>query len=176
MLEETYVGMDVGRFADATAFCVISKDLQTERRTLVYVKELRNTAFEAQYGWVVRINNYFRPQKIFIDATGVGLAVAEHIKKIGLPAESIPFTLQRKQEMAVELKRLFEKKLIKIPLHKKLISQLCDLQFELTERGEIKLPDQGKPTDLLWALCLACFASGQSSYIPSVARFVKPKW
>lgn len=111
-----------------------------------------------------------------MDATGLGLAVVEHIKKMGLPVESVPFTLKTKQEMAVEVKRLFEKKLIKIPLHRKLISQLCDQQFELTEKGEIKLPNNGRPTDLLWAFCLACYASRGYVYTPSIIRLVKRNW
>ena len=72
-----------------------------------------------------------------------------------------------KDEIYWNLREMFEQKLISIPKHKTLISQLNKLTYEITSSGKIKvIKPEDKSPDFSDSLALACKNTGEVLYFP----------
>lgn len=153
-----YGGMDIGRYKDLTAIVLVEED--KERVVwLRYMKTLLGKAFREQKEFVSGLFESYRIKKFSVDATGLGLNLAEDLQRMyGGKVEKVWFTRERKEEMALGVKRLFEERRIRIPNDRDLVMQLHAIKRKATATGfsyDADRNERVKHADLFWALALA---------------------
>jgi phage FluMu gp28-like protein len=100
-----------------------------------------------------------------VDSTGLGMEMAERLaEQFPGQVEPVSFTLARKQDLAVRMKRSFQEKTIRIPDHRELRRDLNAVKRIVTAAGNVRFDaertDQGH-ADRFWALALALHAAGR---------------
>ena len=120
-----------------------------------------------------RVMDLLQMERVCIDATGIGLTIAEDtVARYGShKAEAVEFTLKSKQDLAVRTKGIFEDRRCRVSncqvlrddLHavKKIVTAANNIRFdaERTDKGH---------ADRFWAKSLAFMASDQGVVRPSV--------
>ncbi len=107
----------------------------------------------------------YNVSKFAYDKAGVGDSVKFDLKEKGIlpeyKVEALTYSLPNKTDVYVNMKRLFENRLIMIPDVSKLKEQLLGLRFEKTEGGHLKIHHarEGLHDDWADALANACFAA-----------------
>ena len=88
--------------------------------------------------------------------------LAERLQsKLHEKIQPVWFTMQKKEEMALNLQRIFQKRMIRIPNNSDLIMHLHAIKKTATESGfkyDSKRNEQIKHADMFWALALSCMA------------------
>jgi len=157
----------MGKQIDHSALAVIQKT--DNKRRLIYKYEFPlGTPYPSVIAHVAKANQTFQFTKLAIDKTGVGDAVVDEIKQIGINnAEGIFLTDRWKEEIFTYLKLLMEqKRLSLLPDDTPLITQISEQRYEYlkpkTAQERIHLKFYHPPRrhdDQLFALALACHAS-----------------
>jgi len=117
--------------------------------------------FDKQIAFIGDVIDRFKPQRVSVDATALGIKIARDLVNIhGSLIEPINFTTFSKEEMALNLKALLEReKLLLQKNNSRLAGQIHNMKRIITPHGNIKF--NGHPhDDMFWALALAC--RGQS--------------
>jgi len=164
--EDCYLGLDIGRKRDLTVFVVIETvgDVSVVR----LLKRLPRTKFSAQRQELEDLLDLPWIRRACIDATGMGAQLAEEAAdKYGESrVEGIEFNLFNKEMMAVNLKRKFEDRLIRIPADRDLRSAIKAVKRYSSSTGHFRFDadrtDKGH-ADEFWALALAEQAATQPS-------------
>lgn len=181
---EHYLGVDVARYGlDETTYIIAEVD-KTQNVKIVFIKSTTKKPLTDVIGRVKALHALWDFKGIYIDATGIGAGSADVLKADGLPLKQlgssvgdpnkhkagIQFTLKNKEEMYKNLKLIMEQGRISCPKHDKLIFQMCELQYEFTEAGHLKLhhPDNGHD-DYPDALALAVAGLIKGSYQPYIS-------
>ena len=103
----------------------------------------------------------FEPMKVFVDATTYGSRIFEELKnKYGeYKIQGINFTSNKKEELIMNLRKMFEQQEIVIPNDDTLLKQLYSLEKSLTETGNVRYKHAGTTThdDSTWATSLAVY-------------------
>jgi phage FluMu gp28-like protein len=152
-------GYDVGRKKDVSVLSVVG-DMGAFVRMLA-LRILRRESFDRQKQ-VVRdtLAGYPGWGKLRIDETGMGIQLVEDLAKLyGKRVEGIWFTREKKTEMALGLKSLFEERRIKIINDRILIAHLLAIKRKATDSGLTFDADRTAETghgDCFWSLALAC--------------------
>lgn len=157
-------GVDIGRYRDLTAI-VFAEQFMTAgdvKEKLVAVRHLdmlQKMEFEAQKQHLACLFEVWKIKRMAMDATGIGANLAEDMQK-AFPGKVLPvsFTREKKEEMALGIKKLFESRRIRIPNDRDLVVQLHAIKRKPTERGftyDADRNEQIKHADLFWALALA---------------------
>jgi phage FluMu gp28-like protein len=141
--------------------------ISTDEKEAVIVRvmvTLRKMSFEDQKNVVRELLKKYRVKDFHIDQTGIGMNLAEDLKK-EFPGIVKPvwFTRELKEEIAINLKKLFEDKKIIIPGDSNLISQIHAIKRVPGATGFIY--DSGRNAEIghadkFWALALACRSLG----------------
>lgn len=143
-----HLGVDIGRVRDATAIALVFQPLKGASY-LVNLEILHKLPFNSAFQKIEGLIKLYRPLKVYIDKTGMGLPLTEELeRRWGNLIEGVHFTAQNKQAMMTNLRGLMEKGELKIPRHPELI-----LQLQGIERGSYSGRGQD---DAVWALALAC--------------------
>jgi len=176
-----YLGVDCARYGlDETVYIVIKQDNQDQLWAINIISTSKKPLTDI-IGRVKDLHKTYGFTGIYIDSSGLGSGAVDSLIASNLPiknikvgrdptpkySDSVQFTLLNKEEIYKNLKLLMEQKRIHIPKHDKLINQLCDLQYEYTEAGHLKLHHPDDPRahdDFPDALALA------------VAAFIKPRY
>src|SRR5204862_7567475 len=96
-------------------------------------------------------------QRCCIDATGLGMQLAEEAKQqFGWKVEPITFTAPAKEELAFELRHCFEDRLLRIDPNSALRSDLRGIKKETTISGNIRFVGESEDShcDRFWAKAL----------------------
>jgi len=162
-----YAGLDMGKQIDHSVLAVIQKT--DNKRRLVYKNQFPlGTPYPSVIAHVTKANQTFQFTKLCIDKTGVGDAITDEIKQIGIEnTEGIFLTDRWKEEIFTYLKLLMEQKRLSIlPDDTQLITQINEQRYEYLkpktaqERIHLKFTHPPKRhDDQLFALALACYAS-----------------
>jgi phage FluMu gp28-like protein len=157
--DEIYIGIDFGESSEDTDKTSIQVVIRQDGIFKQVYKEnfSKGEDFPKQSNRIVKICRNFRPNKIYMDGTGLGRGIVPMIKERSpeLNIEAITFDYINKEEMAMNIKKLMEED--------KLWIQADDLALHAQFRGmERKLTEAGRATyhgkphdDMFWALCLA---------------------
>jgi len=155
-----FFGYDVGRVRDLAVLAVVEKvgDVFWTRALI----EMPGATFAAQEQ-VLRdvIPHCVRGA---VDSTGLGMEMAERLAaQFPGKVEPVTFTLARKQDLAIRMKRSFEERAIRIPDSRELRRDLNAVKRIVTEAGNIRFDaerdaDHGH-ADRFWALALALHAA-----------------
>jgi len=150
-----YVGVDVARKKDLFVIDVgeLSGDVLWDRHRL----ELQNKTFGALEYELHRILGLPQVKRACIDATGMGMQLAERAKeRFGYKVEPITFTAPVKEELAFGLRAAFEDKKLRIVRDDKLRADLRGIKKEVTVSGNIRFVGESEDShcDRFWAKAL----------------------
>ncbi|MDR1873547.1 MAG: terminase family protein [Synergistaceae bacterium] len=154
-------GVDIGRVRDLTAI-ILAEQAQVEAEKLVFVRHmetLAKMAFDGQKTHLAGLVEGWKIRRLAMDSTGIGMQLAEDMQKM-YPGkvERVHFTREKKEAMALSLKKLFETRRIRIPNDRDLVMQLHAIKRKPTEKGftyDADRNEQIRHADLFWALALA---------------------
>lgn len=164
-LGELYLGVDVGRQRDLTVMWLLQRggDVNWTRRVI----ELASTSFAAQrevlYGLLPRV------RRACIDATGLGMQLAEEAKQRFAQVEAVTFTASVKSDLATTLRRAFEDRGVRVPVSSAVREDLHSVRRIVTSAGNIRFDaerDAGSHADRFWALALAVHAQAAGVHAP----------
>ena len=173
-----FLGVDCARYGlDETVYTILEED-STSRLSIVKIISTSKKPITDIIGRVKFLHEHFNFTGIYIDSSSLGGGAVDSLIDSGLPIkslivnrkqnilhDSVQFTLQNKEEIFKNLKLMMEQGKLTYPKHNKLIQQLCDMQYEFTEAGHLKLhhPDRGHD-DFPDSLALACAAYIKDPY------------
>lgn len=152
-------GYDVGRRRDASE--LVNLDDTGIGKILRHLSTYKQLGFELQEKELSRYLEIANPVRLCIDETGLGMQLAENMrKKYGNQVEQVPFTNASKEEMAIDLHKEFEKGRsgILIPNDRDLISQIVAIKREVTTTGAFRYSverNEKHHGDKFWGLALA---------------------
>jgi phage FluMu gp28-like protein len=160
---DIFIGVDIGRKKDLTVIWVLEK--QNNFLFTRYVEELQNTPFKKQKEILFYYLSLPAFRRACIDATGLGMQLAEEAQdKFGkYRIEPITFTGRVKEEMAYNLLRLVEDRMVFIPADRNIREDLHSVRKITTASNNIRFDVQKTEVsghaDRFWALALACYAA-----------------
>lgn len=138
-----FMGVDLARFGkDMTAVVLIGirdgdDDPVFEMHGLYYrqKKPLNETI-----GWLLNLNEKWRPEKIFVDANGLGAGVYDVlVEKLGSIVEDVKVQGRERVEMYMTVKRLLDEgKLLLINDHK-VLEHFLNYEVKYTSDGRIRV-------------------------------------
>ena len=167
-----YVGVDYGKVHDSTVIILVEK---TETEFIIrHIKEFKPTkeiknSYRDAADYIIRNTPRWKPCRIVVDATGVGLSTIEDLRELGSLVKGESLTLPYKERIFTFMKTLFQDRKIRIPNNEALINQIHAIQKKITESGQVRYthPTKGeiKHDDYVWALALALYAGETGSNI-----------
>ncbi len=162
-----HAGLDVGKQVDHSVLAIIQRT--DDKRRLAYKHQFPlETPYPDVIRHVAKANQLFNFQRLLVDKTGIGDALVDEMREIGIEnAEGLFLTDRWKEEIFTYLKLLMEKKRLSIlGDDAQLITQINEQQYEYkkpkTAQERIHLRfwhPKGRHDDQLFALALACYAS-----------------
>jgi len=108
-------------------------------------------------------------QELFVDQTGLGNPIIEHLYEIyeRERVKGVFLTQKRKEEVLLNLRLLFEQRLIRLPNDRDLLANLNCIAYERSHTGNYYFKHrQGTHDDLAYALALAVWTAKED--IPGV--------
>ncbi len=165
-----FAGYDIGRTAHKSALAALN--LVDNIYELAILEVFAKMSFDEQKAYLKSFLNQYLYALLHIDRTGIGMDLAEHInKKYKKRAKGIHFSATYKEAMALNLKKLFEDKIIRIPNDPLLIADIHAIKRKAGARGflyDAKANEYGH-ADRFWALALAAL------HIKAIERIQKKK-
>jgi len=157
-----FAGMDIGRKKDLSVIDIEEQvgDVFWNRLSLVMPK----VKFSKQEEMLWSILRKLNVERVCIDATGIGAQLAEDtVDAFGTyRAEEVAFTNLSKNDLATRTRRIFEDKLCRIALCRKLRDDLHAVKKTTTAAGNIRFDAERTKdghADRFWAKALAFMAS-----------------
>jgi hypothetical protein len=154
-----FIGADVARLGqDSTCIMVVEEDAGKGR--VVQIVDIPKAKLDIVIERLRQLITYYNPKRVFIDETGLGAGVSDILSRdynqprlpqgkvvSGFPHQvtygdrivGVKFTIQSKLDMYSNLQVLMQGGKIVYPRHPKLISQLRDFRYELTNNQNVKL-------------------------------------
>ncbi len=158
-------GMDVGRKRNLSELGFVGKG-PTEARPLRLMISLANVEFDDQEAVVKKAVDALPLTSLLIDQNGLGMQLAENMKKVTGKAEGIDFTNANKEVWAVELKVRMQRGQVPLPLNRDLSYQIHSIKRKYTAAKNAVFDTKANEkhhADKFWMLALAVWASGQTS-------------
>lgn len=155
-----YMGVDIARHTDATAFYIIG--LQNELKRSCFRLELKNTTFDEQKNVFKNLMYNLPIFRTCIDMTGIGEQFSEEMKKeFGERVEPVRFTLQSKELLAMNIKTSLERKEFLLENDREFHNQIHSIKRFATSGGNFRYDaernDKGH-ADSFWAWALSNYA------------------
>ena len=175
------VGIDLAKFRDFTAWCVLRTDVEPKR--LVDFGKLPHGDYVEQVEALKRMLARFGNPRALVDAGNAGTAVIEMMRAKGIEVEEFVFTNATKAKIVTDLAVAFEQKKILLPKMGRTLEEsraIQDLEVELfnfeptvLKSGNIRYEAAGAyHDDLIMALCLANEQSERATRQPWSAYLV----
>jgi len=158
-----FVGVDIGRYNDPTVIWIweLIDNLLVCRGCI----EMLGRPFEEQERRVREIIAHPSVKRCCIDATGLGLDIAERLsdRKKGFPTkvERCTFTQTFKEEIAINLKSKAERRELLIPQDEAILQDWHSIEQEVTSQGNFRYTasrSSGSHADRFWAAGLGIHA------------------
>ena len=152
---DLYVGVDVGRVKHLTVIDVGERigDVIWDRLRI----ELKGKPFPEIRQELYSVLHLPRVKRCCIDASGLGIQLAEEAKiKFGSRVEPVTLSAPVKEELAYELRRVFEERTIRIDPDPKLEADLHGVKKLITIAGNIRFAGDTNEShcDRFWAKAL----------------------
>ena len=168
-----FVGVDIGRRRDLTVIWVFEQlgDTLWTRQVI----ELQRAPFAEQkailWPWLERA------QRSAIDATGLGMQLAEEAQQtFGSAVEAVTFSLSNKELLAVTFRRQFEDRTIRIPAERRVREDFHRIKRVAGATGAFRFDaarnDEGH-ADRFWAAALGVGAAKPAEDEPRI-RLLRP--
>ena len=160
-----YGGVDIGRKRDLTVIYILEK-----LEDVFFTRELKvlfRQSFQAQKRVIQHFLKKFPFHRICMDATGLGMQLAEDLKReYGSVIEPVTFTSKVKEDLATFTRMIFEKRQIRIPDDQDLIRDIHSIKKIMTAAGNIRFDadrNERSHADRFWVLALALHGANRSS-------------
>ena len=156
---DLFVGMDIGRKKDLSVIWVL--ELLGKVKYTRMIKEMEKTPFHIQQEVLANILKHKNLRRCCIDATGLGMQLAEtaQIQFGKYRVEAITFTNKVKEELAYNLRTNFEDKTVYIPAEHQIREDLHSVRRVTSSSGNIRFDveksEASGHADRFWALGLA---------------------
>lgn len=151
-----FCGYDIGRKKDLSVLSSLEKVL--DRFSLCMQDTYEKATFENQRTIIKDHMNVFKNAFLSIDKTGIGMDLAEKIETI-YPSrvDGIYFTASSKEAMVLNLKKMFEDKLIQIPNDPILIADIHAIKRRAGQKRMLYDAERNiyGHADRFWSLALA---------------------
>lgn len=165
-----YMGVDIGRKRDATAFYIIGITAESKKRSVLRY-EMRNAEFDKQRDVFRKLMHSLPIQRACIDCTGIGRDIAESMQKeFKERVEPYLFTLQSKEVLAMSVKTGLERKEFELENSKDFHAQIHSIKRIASAGGSFRYDAERNEkghADSFWAWALANYAA---------AHIVKPNF
>jgi len=169
-------GVDIGRKEDLTAVAIIEKvqDGSEWKYILRDWHTWRNLSFQEQEQRLRHLiaNNSF--ENVNIDATGLGMMLAENLAREFNHVRQITFTADAKEKMVLNLKKLMQTGKFVMPDDAFIISSFRAIKRKYTEGNILKFESERNAeighADLFWAIALALYNVRGKSVLPAVVK------
>lgn len=164
------IGFDPARVRDSSVVTVVSEDPAGDLR-IEAIRDFVDVPFSEQLPVVRWLTQTFKPRKVVVEYSGLGMGPCEELERLGLPVERLIPTVSSKMEAYGHLKNLIERGKLTIPAsHTKLAVELKMFQFKVTESGNITLHHlAGQGDDFADSLCFATYGlkvMGRAGFVP----------
>jgi len=163
---DLFLGMDIGRKKDLSVIWGLERlgDIKYTR----FVKILEKTPFPTQREILFEYLRHPRLYRACIDATGLGMQLAEEAQlEFGrYRVEAVTFSNKVKEELAYHLRNNFEDRRVVIPADFQVREDLHSVRKITTAAGNIRFDVTAAAdshADRFWALALALHAAGPST-------------
>lgn len=170
---DLYVGMDIGRKKDLSVIWVLEK-LGAVKYTRV-LKVMEKAPFAVQREALFNILSHRRLRRACIDATGIGMQLAEEAQyQFGrYRVEAVTFNAKAKEEMAYRLRTEAEDRSTLIPNEFEVREDLHSVRKLTTAAGNVRFDvaaSEGPHShaDRFWALALAIHADQGAAGGPAI--------
>ncbi len=173
-----YLGGDIARLGqDSTCLTVVNVDMKNIAH-VVEIVELNKYTLDRVIDKIKELHKKYKFKRIFLDETGLGAGVTDMLAKefnmpklqqganiTGFPKQQgygdvivgVRFTIQSKLDIFSNLKVLMEAGRVYYPNNPKLVAQLRDFRYEITDNQNIKLHhSEYGYDDYVDSLALAC--------------------
>lgn len=163
---EVFVGWDIARKGDLSV--VWAFGVAGERLLSRGILELTSMPFRDQFEMISRVLSCRCVRRCCIDATGLGMQLAEDtVERFGeYMVEGCTFTGKFKAEIAYRLRSRMQDKRLMIHEDTKMRDDLHSIRKMVTSAGNVRLDapyEQGSHADRFWAAALACHAGSKAS-------------
>ena len=155
--QTVWFGYDIGRVKDNSAMAGVVID-KNGIYNLVIMELLRKAKFDTQKEFLKTMLNRYPLSVLRIDKTGIGANLSENIQdRFKSRVTPIHFTASIKEYMSLNLKKMFEDKLIRIPNDPLLIADIHSIKRKAGSRGFLYDSERNSHghADRYWALALA---------------------
>ena len=152
-----YAGYDIGRKRDLSVLAVMDKT--EDFYTLAVLERLSRATFNEQKTFLENHLKFFKYSHLNIDKTGIGMNLAEDMaRKYPARVTGVYFTPTQKEIMVLNLKKMFEDKMIRIPNDQNLIRSIHAIRRKPGQKRMLYDADRNSfgHADEFWALALAC--------------------
>ena len=135
---EFYIGVDVGRYHDLTVIWLWQK--VGDKLICRGVEEMQDTPFDVQERRVNQYLDFKCVRRACIDATGLGIALAERLQQAygEHRVEMLTFTQANKAHMAANLKAKAEKGELAIPVDRRIADDWHAIEQTATSSGNLR--------------------------------------
>lgn len=162
------IGIDIAKKVDKTVITVSYADDESGMKTIVKTFETRDS-YEEQYKMMEKLVEEIKPQRVSVDATGVGAIIAEKlVAKFGGIIEPIVFTRDQKEQWATKFKRDLQMSAVRYPRKRELLNEIHTIERKKTEAGNyVFKAREGKHDDYFWSAMLSLYGEGRTT--PSIS-------
>jgi phage FluMu gp28-like protein len=162
------IGIDIAKKVDKTVITISTTDEDTGHSTIVKTYETRAN-YDEQFKMMADLVTEVKPQRVSVDATGVGAIIAEQlVAKFGGIVEPIVFTRENKEQWATMFKRDLQLKAVSYPRKRELLDEIHTIERKKTESGNyVFKAREGKHDDYYWSAMLSLYGRGRTT--PSIS-------
>lgn len=175
--KQYYIGADIARLGQDST-CIIIIEVENGAGKVVQIVDIPKAKLDIVIERIRQLVTYYNPKRVFVDETGLGAGVSDilsrdynmpklqqgkqvsafpHMVNYGDKIVGVKFSIQSKLDMYSNLQVLMNSSKIRYPAHPKLIAQLRDFRYEVTENQNVKLHHSERGfDDYCDALALAC--------------------
>jgi len=166
-----FAGYDVGRRRDSSVLSVF--EVNGGRVIERYLHKLTRVGFDAQEAEIEALMSISRCLRIEIDETGLGMQLAENMKKkFGHRVVPISFTSASKAEMSSNMKMMMQRGSVRFIADRDANMQMHSVKKTITSAGNLTLTvnDQSDAdahhADIFWSRALALHAFHNKNALP----------
>lgn len=172
-----YIGADIARLGQDST-CIMIIEVTEGFGKVVQIVDIPKAKLDIVIERIRQLVTFYNPVRVFIDETGLGAGVSDilsrdynmpklqqgkqvsgfpHLVTYGDRIVGVKFSIQSKLDMYSNLQVAMNGTRIVYPAHPKLIAQLRDFRYEVTENQNVKLHHSERGfDDYCDALALAC--------------------
>ena len=151
-----FSGFDIGRKRDLSVLTALQQN--NSKYDLILMDIFTKAPFDTQYSSIKDFLTNYPKAYLNIDMTGLGMNLAEKITtNFYNQSEGVYFTQSSKEMMVLNLKKMFEDKMIRIPNDSVLISDIHSIKRKAGVKRFIYDSDRNSAghSDRFWSLALA---------------------